>query len=60
MPTISPKSPIAEPKISIIKILTNNIGLAASLRAAPEPTMPTAMPQNKLTKPTARPAPNIT
>uniref|UniRef100_A0A1B0BL69 Uncharacterized protein n=1 Tax=Glossina palpalis gambiensis TaxID=67801 RepID=A0A1B0BL69_9MUSC len=60
MPTIKPKRPIAEPKISTIKIFTNKIEFAASARAAPEPTTPTETPQNKLTKPTAKPAPNIT
>lgn len=60
MPTIKPKSPIAEPKISIIRIFTKRAELAASARAAPEPTMPTAMPQKRLTIPTDKPAPNIT
>lgn len=40
MPTIIPKSPIAEAKISMIRILTKRDGLAASARAAPLPTMP--------------------
>uniref|UniRef100_A0A1B0A8P1 Uncharacterized protein n=1 Tax=Glossina pallidipes TaxID=7398 RepID=A0A1B0A8P1_GLOPL len=60
MPTIKPKRPIAEPKISTIKIFTNKTEFAASAKAAPEPTTPTETPQNKLTKPTAKPAPNIT
>ncbi|KAI9577518.1 hypothetical protein GQX74_004980 [Glossina fuscipes] len=38
----------------------DNIEFAASAKAAPEPTTPTETPQNKLTKPTAKPAPNIT
>lgn len=50
---------MAEPKISTIRILTKRAEFAASERAAPEPTMPTAIPQNKLTRPTAKPAPNI-
>ena len=37
---IIPKRPIALAKISIIKILTNNAGFAASASAAPEPTIP--------------------
>ena len=40
MPIIIPKSPIAEAKISIIKILTKRAGFAASEIAAPEPTIP--------------------
>lgn len=59
MPTISPKRPIADPKISTIRTLTNNAELAASASAAPDPTIPTAIPQNKLTKPTEIPAPKI-
>lgn len=60
MPTIKPKSPMAEPKISMMRILTNNDEFAASANAAPEPTIPTDIPQNKLTKPTDKPEPNIT
>lgn len=56
---MSPNNPMALPKISTINILTNNAELAASARAAPDPTMPTAIPQNKFTNPTATPAPNI-
>lgn len=58
-PTISPNKPIALPKISTINILTNNDEFAASAKAAPDPTIPTAKPQNKLTNPTIKPAPNI-
>ena len=32
-----PKRPMALPKISMMRILTNSAGLAASARAAPEP-----------------------
>ena len=37
MAMINPKRPMALPKISMIKILTNREGLAASARAAPDP-----------------------
>ena len=33
-----PKRPMALPKISIMSILTKSAGLAASERAAPDPT----------------------
>ena len=46
-------------KISIIKILTNNTGFAASARAAPEPIIPIHKPQARFTKPTVIPDPNI-
>ena len=59
MPTITPKRPIALPNISTIKILTNNDESCASAKAAPEPTMPTHKPQNRLDSPTVNPAPNI-
>lgn len=59
METITPNKPIAEPKISTIRILTKRVGLAASARAAPEPTTPTQTPQKRLQKPTVRPPPNI-
>lgn len=56
---MTPKRPIALPKISTIRILTKSAEFCASARAAPEPTMPTQIPQNKLEKPTVRPAPNM-
>ena len=40
MPMIIPNSPMAEAKISMIRILTNSAGFAASAKAAPEPTIP--------------------
>lgn len=55
---MSPNNPIALPKISTIKIFTNNAGFAASAKAAPDPTMPTQTPHTKFTIPTVRPAPN--
>ena len=56
---IIPKRPIALAKISIIRILTNKAGFAASAKAAPEPTTPTAKPQTKFEKPTVNPPPKI-
>ena len=37
IPTIKPNRPIALPKISTIRIFTNNVEFAASASAAPEP-----------------------
>ncbi len=48
---------MAEAKISMIKIFTNSEEFWASARAAPEPTTPTATPQNKFESPTVKPAP---
>lgn len=59
MATISPNKPIALAKISTIRIFTKSTGLAASAKAAPEPTIPTAIPQTKLLNPTVRPAANM-
>jgi len=59
METMTPNRPIALPKISTIRILTNRAGSWASARAAPDPTIPTHTPQNKFEKPTVRPAPNM-
>ena len=56
---IRPKRPMAEPKISTIRILTKSEASAASARAAPEPTWPTHRPQTRLTTPVVRPAPNM-
>lgn len=50
MPTMIPKSPRAEPKISMIRILTNMRGSCASDRAQAEPTTPTQIPQKKVGK----------
>lgn len=60
IPTIKPNKPIADPKISTIKILTNNDELAASEIAAPDPTIPTDIPQKRFTNPTVTPAQKIT
>jgi hypothetical protein len=56
--TIKPKSPMTDAKISTIKTLTNNVGSAASARAALLPTIPTLTPHAKLHRPTVRPAQN--
>ena len=58
MLTITPKRPIADAKISTIRILTKRDPFWASARAAPDPTMPTAIPQKRLQNPTVSPAPN--
>ena len=50
-----PKSPMALPKISMTRILTNKDGSWASERAAPLPVMPTQTPQARLDKPTVKP-----
>ena len=54
-----PKRPMALPKISTMRILTKSAGLAASERAAPDPTWPTQMPHTRLVRPVVIPAPNI-
>lgn len=59
IPTITPKSPRALPKISMIRILTNVEGVYASAKAQPAPVTPTHTPQNKLERPTERPDPKI-
>lgn len=58
IPTITPKSPRALPKISIIKILTKVEGVCESARAQPAPVIPTHTPQNKFDNPTDNPDPN--
>ncbi len=58
IPTITPKSPRALPKISIMRILTNVDGVWASANAQPAPVIPTQTPQNKFDSPTDKPAPN--
>lgn len=59
IPTISPKRPITLAKISRIRILTNRVEFWASARAAPEPTIPTVIPQATLDTPTVTPAANM-
>ena len=56
IPTMTPNNPRAEPKISIIKILTKVDGVWASARAAPDPVTPTQIPQTRFDKTTRRPA----
>lgn len=53
-----PNRPIALANISMIRIRTNNDEFCASAKAAPDPTRPTQTPQNRLHKPTLKPAPN--
>ena len=57
MPTMMPKSPSADPKISMINIFTKVDGVCASARAHPDPTTPTQMPQTRFEMPTERPVP---
>lgn len=55
MPTITPKSPRALPKISMTKILTNRDEFCASDKAQLLPIIPTQIPQKRLAKPTIMP-----
>lgn len=55
-PTMRPKSPRTEPKISMTRILTNRAESAASATAAVDPVIPTQIPQTRLPRPTVRPA----
>jgi hypothetical protein len=68
IPTITPNSPSAEPKISITRILTKVSGVYASAIAQPDPVIPTAIlnyinhnyyPQTRLLIPTDIPVQNI-
>ena len=64
IPTITPKSPKADPKISITKILTNVSAVYASDKAQPLPVTPTQIlillfyPQSKFENPTEMPVQN--
>lgn len=51
--------PNAEPKISMMSILTKRSGRWASPSAHPEPETPTQMPQNKFENPTLNPTVNM-
>lgn len=57
-PTIKPKRPKMEPKISTTRILTNKALSLASAMAALAPVIPTETPQIKLQTPTVNPAQN--
>jgi hypothetical protein len=57
--TINPNNPITDAKISTINTLTNNVGSAASARAALLPTIPTLTPHAKSHSQTVSPAQNI-
>lgn len=59
MPIITPNSPRAEPKISMMRILTNVEGVYESARAHPAPVTPTHTPQKRLESPTESPEPKI-
>lgn len=59
IPTITPNSPRALPKISMIRILTKVEGVYASAKAQPAPVTPTQMPQNKFERPTDKPDPKM-
>ena len=54
-----PNSPIALAKISMMRIFTKRAGFAASAKAAPDPTTPTAKPQTKFENPTVKPPPKM-
>ena len=57
IPTMTPKRPRADPKISIIRIFTKVEGVWASAKAQPAPVTPTQTPQKRFESPTDRPAP---
>ena len=59
MPTMIPKIPRAEAKISTIRILTKSEGSWASPMAQEEPAIPTETPEATFVNPTERPAENI-
>lgn len=59
MPTMTPKRPMTLAKISRIRILTKSVEFWASARAAPDPTIPTVIPQATLETPTVSPAANM-
>ena len=59
MATMIPKRPKADPKISIMSILTKVEGVWESERAQPAPETPTHTPQNRLERPTESPAPKM-
>ena len=59
IPTMTPNNPIADPKISTIRILTNVAGVCASASAQLAPTAPTHTPQKRLERPTVTPEEKI-
>mmetsp|Transcript_7418 Transcript_7418/g.17089 ORF Transcript_7418/g.17089 Transcript_7418/m.17089 type:complete len:83 (-) Transcript_7418:1-249(-) len=59
IPTIMPKMPRAEAKISTIKILTNRDESWASPTAQLDPAIPTETPDAILVSPTDRPEENM-
>lgn len=58
-PTITPNSPMALAKISIIRIRTKSCGRCASAIAQELPTAPTEIPQERFDRPTMRPTANM-
>ena len=58
IPMITPYKPIALPKISTISIFINVPFWLASVRAAPDPIIPTPNPHAKFVNPTINPAQN--
>ena len=56
---MTPQRPSALPKISTINIFINVPFYAASVNAAPEPIIPTQIPQPKFEIPHKRPAAKI-
>jgi hypothetical protein len=58
-PTIKPKRPSTDPKISTTNTFTNNSGFCASAKAALDPVTPTDKPQSKLQIPTVKPPQKI-
>lgn len=59
IPTIIPKIPKAEAKISTIRIFTNKEGSWASPIAQLDPAIPTETPEAILVRPTDSPEENI-
>lgn len=59
IPTMIPKIPSAEAKISTIKILTNKLESCASAMAHELPAMPTETPLAMFVNPTDNPALNM-
>lgn len=50
-----PKRPMTEPKISTTRTLTKSWASAASAMAQFDPVIPTAIPHDKLERPTVKP-----
>lgn len=59
IPTITPNSPSALPKISITRIFTKSVEFWASDKAQLLPMIPTHKPQTRFAKPTIMPDANM-